>query len=91
MVEGVIKIYRSEQTGHHQLAMQMPAREMWEDLLGRRLWPEAADQHPGAVPAPAGPTKPWRPVEQAAMSLAAASGQPVPDDARACVFANWRA
>jgi len=65
-VEGVIQ--KSSNVGTTKLAMQMPAREMWETFsaLGFGQKPQIA--FPGAASGRLRPYKSWRPIEQATMS-----------------------
>jgi cell division protein FtsI (penicillin-binding protein 3) len=61
-------IQKSSNVGTVKLAMQMPAREMWEmyAALGFGQKPQIA--FPGAVTGKLRPWKTWRPIEQATMS-----------------------
>ncbi|WP_404300425.1 peptidoglycan D,D-transpeptidase FtsI family protein [Alicycliphilus denitrificans] len=65
-VEGVVQ--KSSNVGTTKIAMQMPAREMWETFsaLGFGQKPQIA--FPGAVSGRLRPYKNWRPIEQATMS-----------------------
>jgi len=65
-VEGVIQ--KSSNVGTTKIAMQMPAREMWETFsaLGFGHKPELA--FPGVASGRLRPYKSWRPIEQATMS-----------------------
>ena len=64
-VEGVIQ--KSSNVGTTKIAMQLPAREMWDTFsaLGFGQKPQLA--FPGAVGGRLRPYKSWRPIEQATM------------------------
>ena len=61
-------VQKSSNIGTARLAMQMPAREMWElySTLGFGQKPQIS--FPGAVTGRLRPYKTWRPIEQATMS-----------------------
>ena len=65
-VEGVIQ--KSSNVGTTKLAMQMPAREMWETFSAAGFGQKPQITFPGAVSGRLRPYKNWRPVEQATMS-----------------------
>jgi cell division protein FtsI (penicillin-binding protein 3) len=65
-VAGVIQ--KSSNVGTTKLAMQMPAREMWEAFSAAGFGQKPQIAFPGAVSGRLRPYKTWRPVEQATMS-----------------------
>ena len=65
-VEEVIQ--KSSNVGTVKMAMQMPAREMWELYTQVGLGQRPQIDFPGAVSGRLRPYKTWRPVEQATMS-----------------------
>ena len=65
-VEGVIQ--KSSNVGTTKLAMQMPAREMWETFSAAGFGQKPQIGFPGAVSGRLRPYKTWRPIEQATMS-----------------------
>jgi cell division protein FtsI (penicillin-binding protein 3) len=65
-VEGVIQ--KSSNIGTTKLAMQMPAREMWELFSQAGFGQKPQISFPGAVSGKLRPYKTWRPIEQATMS-----------------------
>src|SRR3989344_2567271 len=65
-VEGVIQ--KSSNVGTTKLAMQMPAREMWETFSAAGFGQKPQLHFPGVVTGRLRPYKTWRPVEQATMS-----------------------
>ena len=65
-VEGVIQ--KSSNVGTTKLAMQMPAREMWETFSAAGFGQKPQITFPGAVSGRLRPYKTWRPIEQATMS-----------------------
>ena len=65
-VEGVIQ--KSSNVGTTKLAMQMPAREMWETFSAAGFGQKPQIAFPGAVSGKLRPYKTWRPIEQATMS-----------------------
>ena len=65
-VEGVIQ--KSSNVGTTKLAMQMPAREMWETFSSAGFGQKPQIAFPGAVSGRLRPYKTWRPIEQATMS-----------------------
>lgn len=65
-VEGVIQT--SSNVGTTKLAMQMPAREMWETFSAAGFGQKPQITFPGAVSGKLRPYKTWRPIEQATMS-----------------------
>ncbi len=65
-VEGVIQT--SSNVGTTKLAMQMPAREMWETFSAAGFGQKPQIAFPGAVSGKLRPYKTWRPIEQATMS-----------------------
>ena len=65
-VEGVIQ--KSSNVGTTKLAMQMPAREMWETFSAAGFGQKPQIGFPGAVSGRLRAYKTWRPVEQATMS-----------------------
>jgi len=65
-VAGVIQ--KSSNVGTTKLAMQMPAREMWETFSAAGFGQKPQIGFPGAVSGRLRPYKTWRPIEQATMS-----------------------
>ena len=65
-VEGVIQ--KSSNIGTAKIAMQMPAREMWELYSKAGFGQKPQINFPGAVAGRLRPHKTWRPIEQATMS-----------------------
>ena len=65
-VEGVIQ--KSSNVGTTKLAMQMPAKEMWETFSAAGFGQKPQITFPGAVSGRLRPYKTWRPIEQATMS-----------------------
>ncbi len=65
-VEGVIQ--KSSNVGTTKLAMQMPAREMWETFSAAGFGQKPQLNFPGVVTGKLRPYKSWRPIEQATMS-----------------------
>jgi cell division protein FtsI (penicillin-binding protein 3) len=65
-VEEVIQ--KSSNVGTVKMAMQMPAREMWEMFSAIGLGQKPQLEFPGAVTGRLRPYKTWRPIEQATMS-----------------------
>ena len=65
-VEGVIQ--KSSNIGTTKIAMQMPAREMWELFSQAGFGQKPQISFPGAVSGKLRPHKTWRPIEQATMS-----------------------
>src|SRR5450830_107391 len=65
-VEGVIQ--KSSNIGTTKIAMQMPAREMWELFSSAGFGQKPQIRFPGAVSGKLRPYKTWRPIEQATMS-----------------------
>jgi cell division protein FtsI (penicillin-binding protein 3) len=65
-VQGVIQ--KSSNVGTTKLAMQMPAREMWETFSAVGFGQKPQLAFPGAASGRLRPYKGWRPVEQATMS-----------------------
>ena len=65
-VEGVIQ--KSSNVGTTKLAMQMPAREMWETFSAAGFGQKPQITFPGAVSGKLRPYKTWRPIEQATMA-----------------------
>ena len=65
-VEGVIQ--KSSNIGTTKIAMQMPAREMWELFSSAGFGQKPEISFPGAVSGRLRPFKTWRPIEQATMS-----------------------
>jgi cell division protein FtsI (penicillin-binding protein 3) len=65
-VEGVIQ--KSSNVGTTKIAMQMPAREMWETFTAAGFGQKPQISFPGAVSGRLRPYKSWRPIEQATMS-----------------------
>ena len=65
-VEGVIQ--KSSNIGTTKIAMQMPAREMWELFSNAGFGQKPQISFPGAVSGRLRPYKTWRPIEQATMS-----------------------
>ncbi|MFP5396740.1 MAG: penicillin-binding transpeptidase domain-containing protein, partial [Gammaproteobacteria bacterium] len=61
-------IQKSSNVGTVKLAMQMPAREMWELYADLGLGQKPQIDFPGAVTGRLRPYKTWRPIEQATMS-----------------------
>ncbi|MDD2608842.1 MAG: penicillin-binding protein 2 [Giesbergeria sp.] len=65
-VEGIIQ--KSSNVGTTKLAMQMPAKEMWENFSAVGFGQKPQIAFPGAVSGRLRPYKTWRPIEQATMS-----------------------
>jgi cell division protein FtsI (penicillin-binding protein 3) len=65
-VEQVIQV--SSNVGTTKIAMQMPAREMWETFSQAGFGQKPQISFPGAVSGRLRPYKTWRPIEQATMS-----------------------
>jgi cell division protein FtsI (penicillin-binding protein 3) len=65
-VEEVIKV--SSNVGTTKIAMQMPAREMWETFSQAGFGQKPQLTFPGVVSGRLRPYKTWRPIEQATMS-----------------------
>jgi cell division protein FtsI (penicillin-binding protein 3) len=65
-VEGVIQ--KSSNIGTAKIAMQMPAREMWELFSSAGFGQKPQISFPGAVSGRLRPYKTWRPIEQVTMS-----------------------
>ena len=65
-VEGVIQ--KSSNIGTTKIAMQMPAREMWELFSQAGFGQKPQITFPGAVSGKLRPYKTWKPIEQATMS-----------------------
>ncbi|WP_027994299.1 peptidoglycan D,D-transpeptidase FtsI family protein [Simplicispira psychrophila] len=65
-VEGVIQ--KSSNVGTTKIAMQMPAREMWETFSAAGFGQKPQIAFPGAVSGRLRAYKTWRPIEQATMS-----------------------
>ena len=61
-------IQKSSNVGTVKMAMQMPAREMWEMYTAIGLGQKPRIDFPGAVTGRLRPYKTWRPIEQATMS-----------------------
>ena len=61
-------IQKSSNVGTVKMAMQMPAREMWELYTQIGLGQKPRIDFPGAVTGRLRPHKSWRPIEQATMS-----------------------
>jgi cell division protein FtsI (penicillin-binding protein 3) len=61
-------IQKSSNVGTVKMAMQMPAREMWELFSQLGLGQKPRIDFPGAVTGRLRPYKSWRPIEQATMS-----------------------
>ncbi|MDP1646871.1 MAG: penicillin-binding protein 2 [Rubrivivax sp.] len=61
-------IQKSSNVGTVKMAMQMPAREMWEMYAQIGLGQKPRIDFPGAVTGRLRPYKTWRPIEQATMS-----------------------
>jgi cell division protein FtsI (penicillin-binding protein 3) len=64
--EGVIQ--KSSNIGTAKIAMQIPAREMWELYSNAGFGQKPQISFPGAVSGRLRPHKTWRPIEQATMS-----------------------
>ncbi len=71
-VHGVLSvsevIQKSSNIGTAKIALQMPAREMWEMYSSIGFGQKPALPFPGAVSGRLRPYKTWRPIEQATMS-----------------------
>ena len=65
-VEGVIQ--KSSNVGTTKIAMQLPAKEMWETFSAAGFGQKPQIHFPGVVSGRLRPYKTWRPVEQATMS-----------------------
>ena len=65
-VDGVIQ--KSSNVGTTKIAMQMPAREMWETFSAAGFGQKPQLGFPGVVSGRLRPYKTWRPIEQATMS-----------------------
>ena len=61
-------IQKSSNIGTAKIALQMPAREMWEMFSGIGFGQKPQVPFPGAVSGRLRPYKSWRPIEQATMS-----------------------
>jgi cell division protein FtsI (penicillin-binding protein 3) len=61
-------IQKSSNVGTVKMAMQIPAREMWEMYTAIGLGQKPRIDFPGAVTGRLRPFKTWRPIEQATMS-----------------------
>jgi cell division protein FtsI (penicillin-binding protein 3) len=61
-------IQKSSNVGTVKMAMQMPAREMWELFAQVGIGQKPQIDFPGAVTGRLRPYKSWRPIEQATMS-----------------------
>ncbi|WP_119290451.1 peptidoglycan D,D-transpeptidase FtsI family protein [Azohydromonas sediminis] len=61
-------VQKSSNVGTVKLAMQMPAREMWQLYADIGLGQKPQIDFPGAVTGRLRPYKTWRPIEQATMS-----------------------
>nr|WP_047197463.1 penicillin-binding protein 2 [Caldimonas brevitalea] len=61
-------IQKSSNVGTVKMAMQMPAREMWETFTAVGLGQRPQVPFPGVVSGRLRPYKTWRPIEQATMS-----------------------
>ena len=61
-------VQKSSNVGTVKMAMQMPAREMWEMFAQIGLGQKPRIDFPGAVTGRLRPYKTWRPIEQATMS-----------------------
>ncbi len=61
-------IQKSSNVGTVKMAMQLPAREMWEMYTAIGLGQKPRIDFPGAVTGRLRPYKTWRPIEQATMS-----------------------
>jgi cell division protein FtsI (penicillin-binding protein 3) len=61
-------IQKSSNVGIVKIAMQMPAREMWELFAQVGLGQKPQIEFPGAVSGRLRPYKSWRPIEQATMA-----------------------
>ena len=61
-------IQRSSNIGTVRMAMQMPAREMWETFTQVGLGQRPELQFPGAVTGRLRPHATWKPIEQATMA-----------------------
>jgi cell division protein FtsI (penicillin-binding protein 3) len=61
-------IQKSSNVGTVKMAMQIPAREMWEMYTAIGLGQKPRIDFPGAVTGRLRPYKTWRPIEQATMS-----------------------
>ncbi|QIL44819.1 penicillin-binding protein 2 [Acidovorax sp. HDW3] len=86
-VEGVIQ--KSSNVGTTKIAMQMPAREMWETFSAVGFGQKPQIGFPGAVGGRLRPYKTWRPIEQATMSYGYGLSASLVQMARSyTVFAN---
>jgi cell division protein FtsI (penicillin-binding protein 3) len=65
-VEGIVQ--KSSNVGTVKIAMQLPAREMWETFSNAGFGQKPQLQFPGAANGKLRPYKTWRPIEQATMS-----------------------
>ena len=65
-VEGIIQ--KSSNVGTTKLAMQLSAKEMWENFSAAGFGQKPQIAFPGAVSGRLRPYKTWRPIEQATMS-----------------------
>ncbi|MFM8611013.1 MAG: peptidoglycan D,D-transpeptidase FtsI family protein [Burkholderiaceae bacterium] len=65
-VEGIIQ--KSSNVGTVKIAMQIPAREMWEAYSAAGFGQKPQLQFPGAATGKLRPYKTWQPIEQATMS-----------------------
>jgi len=86
-MEGVIQ--KSSNVGTTKIAMQMPAREMWETFSAVGFGQKPQISFPGAVGGRLRPYKTWRPIEQATMSYGYGLSASLVQMARSyTVFAN---
>ena len=86
-VEGVIQ--KSSNVGTTKIALQMPAREMWETFSAVGFGQKPQIGFPGAVSGRLRPYKSWRPIEQATMSYGYGLSASLVQMARSyTVFAN---
>ena len=69
-------IQKSSNVGTTKLAMQMPAKEMWETFSAAGFGQKPQIGFPGAISGRLRPYKTWRPVEQATMSHTATACRP---------------
>ncbi len=86
-VEGVIQ--KSSNVGTTKIAMQLPAKEMWETFSAAGFGQKPQLHFPGVVSGRLRPYKTWRPIEQATMSYGYGLSASLVQMARSyTVFAN---
>jgi cell division protein FtsI (penicillin-binding protein 3) len=85
-------IQKSSNVGTTKIAMQMPAREMWETFSAAGFGQKPQLAVPRRGEWPLRPYKTWRPIEQATMSYGYGLSASLFQMARSyTVFRQWRA